>query len=388
MTRREAQPAQATGVRRLRVRLATCALAILLGLLPVLVVWPAPAVAQPALAAPGASGDPPASTRPDTLVARFSWREGSEPAPVPDALTATPAVVRLGEVVAVILEGSPQAVWPAAEAVQVDAPWLEPVPVAAALLESPELASGSDPGIRSRLITAWRVYRLGPWRAAWADGPAGEVLQVAGRLDAQAPILPVRDPRSAGGLPRWLPWLLLAAVLMGCGLWLWRRWRGRSGPPLAADQPLPPPAWLQAALDLSDLDRGVAGAPPAGRAYLDRLAGILRRYLQDRFHLPAVEMTTAELEPAARRAGWPADQLAGFLQVLATCDRLRYAPPEVTARHCRDCFGEALDSIERVRVEPVWSPVPPTRLAAASHAWQDLRARHPARPAVPEGERC
>jgi hypothetical protein len=381
MRRRRARPAPLEASCGLMIGV----LATLLGG-AALQVGPAPAVAQLVPAAPGAWHDQPASTRPDTLVARFSWREGDEPVPV--SLTPAPTVARLGEVVAVILAGAPQVDWPAAEAVQVDVDWLEPVPVAAELVESLERASVLETGDRSRLITAWRVYRLGPWQAAWADGPAGEVLQVAGRLDAQAPILPVRDPRAAGGLPRWLPWLLLATLLLGCGLWLWRRWRGRSGPPVAADQPLPPPAWLQAALDLSDLDRGVAGVPPAGRAYLDRLAGILRRYLQDRFHLPAVEMTAAELAPAARRAGWPADQLEGFLQVLATCDRLRYAPPEVSARHCRDCLGQALASIERVRVEPVWSPVPPSQLAAASHAWQDLRARHPSHPAVPEGERC
>lgn len=390
MRRRRFQPALVETVRLLWGRLATCGLTIcvlstLLGG-AALQVGPGPAVAQPVPAAPGAWNDQPASAPPDTLVARFSWREGDEPVPV--SLTTTPTVVRLGEVVAVILEGSPQTVWPAAEAVQVDVDWLEPVPVAAELVQSLEPVAVLDAGDRPQLITAWRVYRLGPWRAAWADGPAGEVLQVAGRLDAQAPIQPVRDPRAAGGLPRWLPWLLLAALLMGCGFWLWRRWRGRASPPAAADQPLPAPAWLQAALDLSDLDHSVAGAPAAGRDFLDRLAGILRRYLQGRFHLPAVEMTAAELAPAARRAGWPADQLEGFLQVLATCDRLRYAPPEVSARHCRDCFGQALECIERVRVEPVWSPVPPSQLAAASHAWQDLRARHPSRSAVTEGERC
>jgi hypothetical protein len=336
-------------------------------ILALLVLMPLAAAATAQQVWPGPIPSSGAPAAPDTLVARFVWRDGPEPAPV--ALRVVPRSATLGQVVAVVIDGAAGATLPPVDALQVDVDWLVPVPQPTAedgvLAAVAALPAPDGP----QLVSSWRVYALGVWRAAWGDRPPGEAVTVQGRLDGSEPIMPVRDPRLPGGLPRWVVWLAALVVLAVLGWLAWRRLRRRRGSlPQATDQPLAAPAWLQAALDLRELE--ASGA--TGRAFLDRLAAILRRYLQDRFHLPAVEMTVAELATAARAAGWRDEQVADFLAILAACDRLRYAPPEISMLACRDCLATALACIERVRILPVWSPVTATQLAAATAAWRDL----------------
>ncbi len=333
----------------------------------------------------------------DTAVARFSWTDRAAPQPI--ALRVVPTAVALGDLVTVVLELAPGSPPVADLAAGVDVAWLEPVSAPpprelAATLAALPAAAGP------RVVTHWRVYRLGPWRAAWADGPAGPAHEVRGRLDDPQRFLPVRDPRRPGGLPRWLPWLL-AILVVALGVWLLRRrWRGRPAARRAQDLPLAPIAWLAAAQDLRDLDLGTSGGDQDGgvdvadgRRYLDRLASIVRRFVADRLHVAAPEMTAGEVALAARRAGWTDAHVADLVEVLARCDRLRYAPPAVSHRHCRECLLVTLAGIERLREQPRWSPVAPASLAAATTAWQELRARHPGRPiaagvASDEGGAC
>jgi hypothetical protein len=318
------------------------------------------------LAAPDSTAAP---APPDTLVARFSWAESG---PEPGALFVVPGQAVLGEVVAVVLDLNEGTVPPAKD-LRVDADWLEAAP-GAPLPELEDLPASSG----RRLVVPFRAYRLGPWRAAWGESAPGPVLEIVGRLQAGAGLVSVRDPRRLGGLPAWV--LALAAVLLAVALalLLWWRWRRRPAAVGAADLPLPPPAWLRAATELWSLEE----AHGHDRAYLDGLAAVLRRYLHGRYHLPAEEMTAAEIAAAAERTGWPADRLGAFAGILAGCDQARYAPAGVSGAQCREGMQRLLDLIEAERIEPVWTPVPATLRSEAGAAWARLRERYPLRQEV------
>ncbi|HYH65851.1 MAG TPA: hypothetical protein VD866_14225, partial [Urbifossiella sp.] len=112
---------------------------------------------------------------------------------------------------------------------------------------------------------------------------------------------------------------VLAAVLgavfaAGIGVGVVRRWR--------AKPPAPPPAvraW-------AEFDRAAA-EPPAPAA--ERVAAALREYVARRFGVPAPHLTTAELAAAAWPDGFPADAVAVLAEILAACDRAKFAavPP-------------------------------------------------------------
>jgi hypothetical protein len=321
-----------------------------------------------------------ASADDDPPIARITWPDGQLP---PARVHVTPPTIRFGEIMTLVVEAESGFVLPPAEELAVDVDWLV-LDLQASPRGMPDLPEAAGP----RMVLPMRVYHLGPWRLAWGDSDAGDTLMVEGRLTSSQEIMPVRDPRAIGGLPRWLPWILALAAVAVIMLLLSRRLRRGRFRPTTAGRPLPPPAWLSAALDLRDLDRSSEGRQQAGRLFLDRLAHILRLYIQRRYHLPALEMTAKEIRKAAVAAGWPAGPLAGFCELLGDCDHLRYAPDAVSALACREGFITALDLIEDVRIVPVWSPVAPGTLAEAAAAWRELRSRYPRRTSPREQTAC
>jgi hypothetical protein len=95
----------------------------------------------------------------------------------------------------------------------------------------------------------------------------------------------------------------------------WRR--GRRAPP-------PAPAPEEKALD--QLQR-LANAPAhTAREFAEALSALLRRYVAERFGLPAPRQTTAEFLEACRRTPAVRDDVRGRLQsLLERCDLAKYA---------------------------------------------------------------
>jgi hypothetical protein len=110
----------------------------------------------------------------------------------------------------------------------------------------------------------------------------------------------------------WLLWLALTLAAAAAVLLIWRWWRRRRRPPeeIGVD-PLPSPeAEALALLEELGADRSADG-----KQFYFRLSGILRRYLERRFAIPAAEMTLEELLPQVARLPLDTD-LAGPLEAL------------------------------------------------------------------------
>ncbi|MBD3221857.1 hypothetical protein GF314_11510 [bacterium] len=331
------------------------------------------AAAAAGQAPPGGAAMPMPPAPPDTAVARFSW--SGEP---PRALTVWPDEALFGQEVIAILDHAPGASPPPVDSLRVDVPWLEPVAEAGAVGELP-----LPPPEGPRQYARYRIYREGPWRAAWDDREPGPVATVTGRVDDPRAIEPVRDPRPIGGVPLWVVILAAGVLTLLAIALLFRRWRRRRVALAIAHRQLAPPAWIEAAIRLRSLEQEAL----LDRDHLDAVARVLRRYLHGRFFIAAEEMTADEVRAAARRAGWAGETLDRFADLLAACDDARYAPDLIGSRRLRDCLATTLDLIEAVRIEPIWTPVPASELAEAKAAWSWLRERYPATAAA-RGVRC
>lgn len=200
-----------------------------------------------------------------------------------------------------------------------------------------------------------RVFRLDPYlpgkplRAAFAsvgvhgkplpDELAVEVtVERTGGDDAPLPdplpVTAVEDPPPAppdGGTDGGsVTAAVAAAVTLVCAaLVAWGCLRARRA------RPVPPGAWARAAL---------AGIEPGAAAAAERVAEVLRRYVERRFGVPAPRLTTGELHAELGARGWGHVDAESLRVLLEACDRAKFA-------------GEGLD------------PDAGARLVAGAGAW-------------------
>lgn len=136
----------------------------------------------------------------------------------------------------------------------------------------------------------------------------------------------LRPPKGALPNPRLRRWLwryggllLGLGLLLTAGAWAFRRY-GRSGRRPTGDP------FAEAIAALAELR--ASGLPDEGARdqWYVRLSNIVRRYIEDRFHIRAPERTTEEFLVEARRApelsGSHSASLGAFLSL---CDRVKFA---------------------------------------------------------------
>lgn len=126
----------------------------------------------------------------------------------------------------------------------------------------------------------------------------------------------------------WDFWPLYLAVLLGSigyALWLNHKRKTRIAPP----PPPPPPAHVLALRELDALDAKNLWQQGDVKHYYSELTRILREYLEGRFSLAAMEMTTRQITDKLReRAELREDQRAELSQLLQLSDLVKFAKAE------------------------------------------------------------
>ncbi|MFQ5738413.1 MAG: hypothetical protein ACE5JX_05330 [Acidobacteriota bacterium] len=136
----------------------------------------------------------------------------------------------------------------------------------------------------------------------------------------------------AGWWSLW-PWFALAAGLVGLGamLWFWKRRPGKPPRPSAAPQPNLLPPEEEALRALRRLRE--SGWLEEGRIklYYVEISQIIRRYIERRHRIPAMESTTAEvledLKKSPVRSAW-VQLVTSFLNRSDLVKFAKYLPPE------------------------------------------------------------
>ena len=122
-------------------------------------------------------------------------------------------------------------------------------------------------------------------------------------------------------LPMWV-WmagaLILIIAVLGAWWWFRRRTAGHGAS-------LPPPMVAPDVEALGQLDALAADTTVDCKVFYFRLSAIVRRYLERRFDIPAVEMTTEELLPAVSRLGLPLDVGQSFKDFCRAADPIKFA---------------------------------------------------------------
>jgi hypothetical protein len=179
------------------------------------------------------------------------------------------------------------------------------------------------------------------------DGAAGEEGAPPEAAEPEpAPLKPALEaPRN------WLP-LIIAAVAavaaFALGFWLLRKLRRRRAKPAVA-VPLPKvvlrPAWETA---LEALDR-IAAADYVGRGELGRqyveVTTALRRYLEERYGVPALESTTTDLGELLKGTPVRGETSARILSLLREADLVKFAKAKPETAAARASENRARDVV-------------------------------------------
>lgn len=140
-------------------------------------------------------------------------------------------------------------------------------------------------------------------------------------------------PRPLQPEPSWLRrWgfvlVLAAAFLLILLAWLRKRWRFRPRALLSPDR------W--AIREIERIESSLLPPKGAAEAYHTQLSFVVRRYLAERFGLPALQQTTAEfLESIRKLPQLTAHEQALLAQLSARCDLAKFARAGTSPEECR-----------------------------------------------------
>ncbi len=123
--------------------------------------------------------------------------------------------------------------------------------------------------------------------------------------------------------------IALACVIVACVVFT----RTRPVPPV------PPADWALAELgQLQPTDEN-------GLHVAERIAAIVRTFVERRDTLPATKLTTAELADATRAAGWPQQRTDAIHDLLNECDLAKFANTAPTRDRCEQLVATAREIV-------------------------------------------
>jgi len=170
-------------------------------------------------------------------------------------------------------------------------------------------------------------------------------------LDESGDIRTIKGPRE---IPRnWLlllPWFLVACAMLAAVYWAYRRRQGRAvrgDAELVPVQVREPHEIAYEALDRLEqsgmLERGEI------KAYFIEVSDIIRRYVEARYRVDALEMASFEVIIGLERAGVALETRLRFERFLDDCDLVKFAKwiPEMEA--CREAVPRARKMVDETK---------------------------------------
>ncbi len=259
--------------------------------------------------------------------------------------------------------------------------WPDPVDAAPfELLDPPatQTTAAADGGVESRLELRVAAFELGELsfpslnvEVVGAEGEATtlatEAMPVAVESVGRDEGGDIRDIKGPLAIPfavvTLLPWIAVLLALAAAAAWLYRRHRRRSRPEALVPTLPPRPAHEVAREALDALE--AAGLLERGeiKTYHIRLSDIVRVYVEGRFRVDAMEMTTGEVLDGLLRTDADRAAVADVRRVLDRCDLVKFAKLRPAIPDCRELLPLARRVVEvTAPVEP--APAPPAPIPA------------------------
>ena len=290
-------------------------------------------------------------------------------------VTVEPTRIAVGDRVRLVIEVEHDAgasvAWPEAEG-------LEPFEVLQRRVAEPRVEGGRAVSSAEFVLTAFELGDLAlpalavevvaadGGVAALATEPASVTVSSVG-VDEGGDIRAIRGPLDVplNVLALW-PWLAAMLLAAGVAFWLWRRPRRAAASGAAAPAAPPRPAHETAyeAFRMLEAER----LPERGevKAFHVRASDIVRGYVEGRFGVDALEMTTAEVVDGLRRRGVAEEVVVDLRRLLERCDLVKFAKDRPALERCREVVPLGRSLVDRTRAaEPAPEAAPDAAAAPA-----------------------
>ena len=244
-----------------------------------------------------------------------------------------------------------------------------------ALIEGPTPIPQSSPPAWELKIAPLKVGEItlpeisANWRPG--DGEARKIRLEGGKTVTVATVIapddpakpaPLKAPLGVQGFPwEWVLPLAALILLAAAVVLLLLRLRRRNSRDAESFPELPPWEEFRRAMLAAEERIG----RDAADAVCDRMAMMLRRYLERRSERPAAEMTSAELRALARELQWPSEAGIGLQKVMQIFDAVRFARRDVSHAELKEA-AETARAVARVLERHYLPPdLPPTGEASS-----------------------
>ena len=169
------------------------------------------------------------------------------------------------------------------------------------------------------------------------------------KVDTTQAIKPIIGPLKIPiGFREMLPWILaaLAVILIViAGIWYVRK-RKKKEPVFRIKPKAVLPPHERALHELEKLRVKKLWQNGQVKEYHSELTEILRRYIEDRFAVPALEQTSAEIAASlTNHAGCPAGSLAELISLLVLADMVKFAKAKPLATENDASFTHAVEFV-------------------------------------------
>ncbi|MCJ7508867.1 MAG: BatD family protein [candidate division Zixibacteria bacterium] len=156
---------------------------------------------------------------------------------------------------------------------------------------------------------------------------------------------------------RWYLYLIPALVALAILGWLYLRWRGKGiGLPLSPPEP-EKPAWEIALTELRKLKDSDYIQKNQIKKYYIILSEIMRKYLEKRFNIFAMDRTTLEIKSEMRRVKADKQVIQRAVDLLSDCDLVKFAKYVPSFEKIEKDWQDSYDLIENTKIVEIETTV-------------------------------
>lgn len=153
-------------------------------------------------------------------------------------------------------------------------------------------------------------------------------------------------------IPGWLWYVLLALVVIAAGIWAYYYWQKKRKPQEEIVPEKQEPPYERAMSALQALRDSKLWQQGQEKSYYIRLVDILREYIDSRFGISAMEMTSAQIIEALRQNGILREVNRYMSDILAMADFVKFAKMRPMPDDNERVMRQAIDFVELTKPQP------------------------------------